>query len=87
MPIVNLRKVGGSLMVALPRPIIDEFALNAGSKLSIEVDDGAIKLKSLIDCSPKYTLQELLDQCDFTATLTDEEREWLDAPQVGMEVL
>jgi hypothetical protein len=34
---------------------------------------------------PRYTLEELLAQCDPEAPLSDEEREWLDAPAVGRE--
>ncbi len=36
---------------------------------------------------PKYTLQELLDQCDFSLPISEEEREWMDAPRVGEELL
>lgn len=35
----------------------------------------------------RYTLDELLAQCDPSAELTEQEREWLDAPAVGREVL
>lgn len=35
----------------------------------------------------RYTLDELLAQCDLSAELTAQEREWLDAPAVGREVL
>lgn len=34
---------------------------------------------------PRYTLQELLAQCDPNAPRTAEEQEWLDAPPVGCE--
>lgn len=35
----------------------------------------------------RHTLDELLAQCDPSAELTAQEREWLDAPAVGREVL
>lgn len=35
----------------------------------------------------RYTLDELLAQCDPSAELTAQEREWLDAPAVGRELL
>ena len=35
----------------------------------------------------RYTLDELLAQCDPSAELTPQEREWLDAPAVGRELL
>jgi antitoxin ChpS len=36
---------------------------------------------------PKYTLEELVAQCDPNAPLSEEDRAWLDAPPVGREVL
>ncbi len=35
----------------------------------------------------RHTLDELLAQCDPSAELTAQEREWLDAPAVGRELL
>lgn len=35
----------------------------------------------------RYTLDELLAQCDPSAEMTAQEREWLDAPAVGCELL
>jgi hypothetical protein len=37
------------------------------------------------DEKPRYTLEELLAQCDPDAPIDAEEREWLDAPAVGRE--
>ncbi|WP_083969309.1 hypothetical protein [Kerstersia gyiorum] len=36
---------------------------------------------------PRYTLDELLSQCDPSAELTKQEREWVDAPAVGRELV
>ena len=36
---------------------------------------------------PRYTLKELIRQCDLSVPLTDEDRAWLDAPPVGRESL
>jgi antitoxin ChpS len=33
-----------------------------------------------------YTLDELLAQCDGTIPISDEDREWLNAPSVGREI-
>ena len=38
-------------------------------------------------CKPRYTVFELMRQCDLDAPLSDEDREWLDAPPVGREAL
>lgn len=38
-------------------------------------------------CKPRYTVFELIQQCDPDAPLSDEDRAWLDAPPVGREAL
>ncbi len=36
---------------------------------------------------PSYTLEALMNQCDFSQPLSVEEREWLDSPAVGKEII
>lgn len=36
---------------------------------------------------PRYSLEELLAQCDPHAEISEEGREWIDAPTVGKELL
>jgi antitoxin component of MazEF toxin-antitoxin module len=33
----------------------------------------------------RYSLAELMAQCDVNAPLSDEDREWMDAPAIGRE--
>lgn len=35
----------------------------------------------------RYTLAELVQQCDPKAELSDEDREWIDSPAIGREAL
>ena len=35
----------------------------------------------------RYTLAELVQQCDQKAELSDEDREWMNSPAVGREAL
>jgi antitoxin ChpS len=35
---------------------------------------------------PRYTLDELLVQCDADAPISDEDRAWLDMPPIGREL-
>jgi antitoxin ChpS len=80
-----LRKVGGSVMLALPPALLDLLKLKIGAIVSVEVADGRL----VVDPQPKprYTLEELLASSDFSQPLTQEDREWLDAPPVGGEVI
>jgi hypothetical protein len=39
------------------------------------------------DRRPKYKLEDLMRDSDPTAPISAEEREWLDAPPVGREII
>lgn len=85
MNTTTLRKVGGSVMLALPPAILELLHLKAGSTVGVAVDDGRL----VIDPSPRqrYTMAELLAASDYSQAQTPEEREWLDSPAVGGELL
>jgi uncharacterized protein len=36
---------------------------------------------------PRYTLSELLAKCDYSEPMSPEDREWIDAPPIGRELL
>lgn len=80
-----LRKVGGSIMLALPPAILDVLNLSAGSPVGISIDQGRI----MIDPPPnlKYTLEELLAQCETDAPVSEEDQAWLSAGRAGGELL
>lgn len=84
MPVTTLKKAGGSLIVTVPASIRDALALTEGQQLDVAVDDGRIVLRP---AAPRYTLDELLAQCDFDQPYSEDERAWLDAPPVGRELL
>jgi len=80
-----LRKVGGSVMLALPPAILDMLGLRAGAQVGVVVDDGRLIVEP--QRRPRYALDELLAQCDPAAETTDEDREWLDGAPVGRELI
>jgi antitoxin ChpS len=85
MHTTNLRKVGGSVMLAVPPAVLDMLHLQAGTTVGLIVDGGRLIVEP--QRRPRYTLEELLAQCDLSAELTQEDREWLDAKPVGGELL
>ena len=85
MHTTNLRKVGGSIMLAVPPALLDVLNLGAGSKVGLVVDNGRLVVERA--ARPRYTLDELLAKCDASAEISLEDREWLDAPRVGGELL
>jgi len=81
----NLRKVGGSIMLAVPPALLDILRLRPGAKVGMAVEDGRLVVEP--QQRPRYTLDELLARCDPKAPRTREEREWLDEKPVGAELI
>jgi len=85
----NLRKVGGSVMLAVPPALLDILQLQPGAKVGIAVESGRL----VVEPQPRrrYTLDELLSQCDPKARRSKQgskqEREWLDSKPVGGELI
>lgn len=84
MHTTNLRKVGGSVMLAVPPTFLDLLEIGVGAKVDIAVEDGRLIVEPRK--RPSYSLDELLAQCDETA-LSDEDRAWIDAKPVDDELL
>lgn len=85
MHTTNLRKVGGSIMLAVPPAILDLLHLHAGTTVGVAVDAGRLIVQP--HPRPRYTLAALLAQCDPSAEPDAEDRAWLDAPAVGGELI
>ena len=85
MHTTNLRKVGGSVMLAVPPAFLDQLHLQAGAMVGLAVVDGCL----VVDPKPKprYTLAELLAASDYPLQQAAEDREWVDAPTVGGELI
>jgi antitoxin ChpS len=85
MHTTNLRKVGGSVMLAVPPVLLDLLRLRPGAKVGIAVESGRPVVEP--QKRPRYTLDELLAQCDPKAAETKEEREWLNDRPAGDELI
>ena len=84
MHITNLRKVGGSVMLAVPPALLELLHLEVGAAVGVVVEGEQLVIKATP--KPRYTLEELLAASDYSPPLSDEEREWIDAPLVGKEI-
>ena len=81
----SLRKVGGSVMLAVPPVVLELLRLKAGAKVGITVEAGRLIVEP--DPHPHYSLSELLAGSDYRKPQPPEEREWVDAPAAGREPL
>ncbi len=85
MHTTNLRKVGGSVMLAVPPALLAALDLHVGTKVGIGIEDDRIVVHKNV--RPKYTLDELLARCNEELPTDDEDRLWLDGDPVGKELL
>ena len=72
-------------MLAVPPAILDLLQLNAGTAVGLSVDDGHLVIKP--HPKPRYSLDELLSQCDPTAPMSTEDNDWLSGKPMGNELL
>jgi antitoxin ChpS len=85
MHTTNLRKVGGSVMLAVPPAFLDQLQLQAGAVVGLVIDHGRLVVEP--KPRPRYSLAELLAASDYSQPQSAQEREWIDAPAVGGELL
>jgi antitoxin ChpS len=93
MHTTNLRKVGGSVMLAVPPALLDVLQLQPGVKVGIAVERGRLIVQPR--ARPRYTLDELLAQCRpkarnskrATKRRSKQDREWLNGKPAGAELI
>ncbi len=80
----TLRKVGGSVMLAVPPTILDLLGLREGEVVDVRIEDDQLVI--VPRRRPRYSLEDLLAQC-AAGPLTEEDRSWIDSPPAGSELL
>jgi antitoxin ChpS len=85
MHTTNLRKVGGSIMLAVPPALLDILRLRPGVKVGIAIESGRLVVEP--QPRPRYTLGDLLAQCDPKVRRTREDREWSRNKAAGAEII
>ncbi len=89
MHTTNLRKVGGSVMLAVPPALLNILQLQPGAKVGVAVESGRLIVEARP--RPRYTLADLLAQCNPKArrpkSSSKREREWLRSKPVGRELI
>jgi antitoxin ChpS len=85
MHTTNLRKVGGSVMLAVPPALLDVLQLQPGAKVGLAVERGRL----VVEPRPRrrYTLAQLLAQSDPKTRRSAQDRKWLADKPVGRELL
>lgn len=74
----RIHHVGGSSRRA------QTLELSTDSEVGMTINNGCLIIEP--QKRPHYSLEELLAQCDPYAEMSEEDREWIDAPAVGKEI-
>ncbi len=85
MHTTSLRRVGGSVMLAVPPALLDILRLGPGAKVGIAVESGRLVVEPRQ--RRRYSLDELLAQCRPRARRAKEEQEWVNSKPVGGEFI
>lgn len=85
MYIARLKKVGGSVMLAVPPAVLKTLGLSTDSEVGMTIENSCLIIEP--QKRPHYSLEELLAQCDPHAEISEEDRQWIDAPAAGKELL
>lgn len=85
MHTTRLKKVGGFVMLTVPPALLNALSLGSDNEVGMVIDNGRLIVEPRR--RPQYSFTELLAQCDPTAEISLEEREWLDAPVAGRETV
>ena len=82
---VRLRKVGGSVMLSIPKPMLDALDLGPDAAVGLSIKAGRL----VVDPKRRrrYSLDELLAQCKPSARRSREDRDWVAGKPAGRELV
>ena len=86
MPKAKFRSVGGSVMVAIPPPVLQQLGLGANADVEVNVEGDRIVIEPQ-KRRGRIGLAARLARCDLAIPAGEDERAWLDSPRVGREEL
>jgi len=81
----QLRKVGGSVMLAIPKPVLEALDLGPDTPVGLSVRAGRLVVEPR--ARKRYSLGELLAQCRPRARHPKQDRAWTDGARAGREII
>lgn len=85
MHTTHLRKVGGSIMLPVPPALLNVLRLKAGAEVGVGIETGRLVVEPRQ--RPRYSLDQLLAQCEAPTRRSRQEREWVAGKPAGRELL
>lgn len=81
----TLRQVGDTLMLEVPPALLEQLQLAPGAEVDLALEEGRLIVEPHL--RKHYTLNQLMAQCDPSAVMTAEDKDWFNAGPVGRELL
>ncbi len=81
----RLRKVGGSVMLAIPKPMLDALDLSPDAAVGLSIKAGRLVVEPKM--RRRHSLDELLAQCKPSAKRSREDRAWTAGRPAGRELI
>ncbi len=81
---IKIQQWGNSAAIRLPAAVLKQMRLGVGSTLSLDTAGEALVLKP-VRSKPKYTLEELMAQCELDAPEPADMADWNAMRPVGRE--
>ena len=78
-----LRKYGNSTVVVLPPAVLKDLALTSGQHMSLNTTPSG---QIVLEGKQRYTLADMLQQCDFNAAPLADMGAWDNVKPIGGEV-
>lgn len=85
MHTTKLRKVGGSVMLAVPPALLEQLQIQTGATVGLDLEHGRLVVKPM--AKPRYTLAQLLASSDYSQGQSQEDRDWANSAAVGRELI
>ena len=82
---VTLRKLGGSVILSLPKAWLRQTGLDAGSDVALHIVDNRLMVEPV--SSPVYALEDLVEEYRIDQCSHESDAEWLNNDTMGEEQL
>lgn len=83
--VTKVSKVGRLIMAAVPPAAAEALDLQPGTEVGLTIRFGKLVLEP--QSRPRYSLDELLAQCNSTAPRSGQERQWFIDKRAGRELV
>jgi antitoxin ChpS len=83
----NFRRFGSSLGLTIPRALRDDMGFYEGQSVLLQGKANRLIVIPQMQPKKKFTLNELVAQCDLSAPMPQDLMDWQNMPPVGQEML